>query len=430
MILFIAIFTLRFDEAGLSFLFSCSLSAILVAWASTKRASLALIYWLFSLTFLGLIPWLHYSEGVAIWRRGLLDTSTIIYVNGMVSLANVLTFITYKKALGKKPQHKSAPLSIKRPGLTYLTLLSLSFLGFVGVLASVGFEPQLLFIRGLYGQGQETVFESSTFSLLANTFFRMIPVFSFYFILTEFKKAWPIKLIIFVIFILSVFPTGVARYLVGYAYLPLLLITVPLMRSGAVFGITIVSAILLVFPFLEQFRYFISFSDISILPTRQFFFSAHFDAYENFASSVAADFISGGYQLLGVLLFFVPRFFWPDKPVGSGYTLALEQGYSFANISMPFLGEGFVNFGSYGVVLFAISIGFIMGRIDGFMNWRSDGAEISGFRSAIYYSLFGGLFFVMRGDLLSSFAYLVGILFVATLIWYLVLFLNASGRAR
>lgn len=414
----------------MSFLFSCSLSAILVALASTKRASLALIYWLFSLTFLGLIPWLHYSEGVAIWRRGLLDTSTIIYVNTMVSLANVLTFITYEKVLERKQQRKAAPLTIKRPGLTYLVLLSLSFLGFVGVLASVGFEPQLLFIRGLSGQAREAVFESGTSSLLANTFFRMIPVFSFYLIFTEYKKAWPFKLIIFLIFIFSVFPTGVARYLVGYAYLPLLLITVPLMRSGAVFGITMVSAILFVFPFLEQFRYFTRFSDISILPTRQFFFSAHFDAYENFASSVASDFISGGYQLLGVLLFFIPRVFWPDKPVGSGYTLALEQGYSFGNISMPLLGEGFVNFGFYGVVLFAISIGLIMGRIDGFMNSKSDGAEVSSFRSAIYYSLFGGLFFVMRGDLLSSFAYLIGSLFVATLIWYLVLLLNASGRAR
>ena len=75
--------------------------------------------------------------------------------------------------------------------------------------------------------------------------------------------------------------------------------------------------------------------------------------------------ISWGNQLLGAILFFVPRSIWPSKPLGTGHTaiVALDQHY-FSNVSAPLIAEGYVNFGIVGVVLFALAAGWIFRKLD------------------------------------------------------------------
>jgi len=178
----------------------------------------------------------------------------------------------------------------------------------------------------------------------------------------------------------------------------------------------LVSAIVFVFPFLEQFRYFSGWDSITFSPNPNFFRQAHFDAYENMLSAIEAEFVTYGYQLLGVLLFFVPRAFWQDKPVGSGYQLAENLGYRFNNISMPFLGEGYVNFGIIGFVLFSISAGFSMARLDKAFSGILSAKRVYSYEASIYLYLIGALFFFLRGDLLSSFSFTVAGLAVAFLV--------------
>jgi len=81
--------------------------------------------------------------------------------------------------------------------------------------------------------------------------------------------------------------------------------------------------------------------------------------------------ITYGRQLVGALLFFVPRSIWPNKPVGSGHFVAenmLMTRYSFwfTNISMPFPGEGYINFGILGIILFAFILALVSKITD---NW-------------------------------------------------------------
>jgi hypothetical protein len=217
----------------------------------------------------------------------------------------------------------------------------------------------------------------------------------------------------------AVFPTGVARYLVAFSYVPVLLALSSRFRDASLFSALLIGLILMLFPFLDQFRYFSGFENLRFLPERAFFYAAHFDAYENLASAVESGFISYGGQIVGSLLFFIPRVFWLDKPVGSGYQMAEQLGYSFKNISMPFLGEGFINFGFLGVVVFVSSLGFLFGVLDRRFSkliWHRTQIDYS---LAIYYYLFGGFFFVLRGDLLSSTAYVVAGLFSAFLVRFL-----------
>jgi oligosaccharide repeat unit polymerase len=173
-----------------------------------------------------------------------------------------------------------------------------------------------------------------------------------------------------------------------------------------------------IFPLLNLFRYFNSEEfNLDIIKHFDFTFldSGNFDAYQNFARTINQDFITFGSQLSVVFLFFIPRSIWPSKPYGSGSTLAEINGQSFGNISMPYMAEGYVNFGFLGVALFMFILGVILNSLD-YKFWNNKTEKSTPF--TIYYSMLIGLiFFIMRGDLLSSFTYTVGltISFIVTL---------------
>lgn len=90
---------------------------------------------------------------------------------------------------------------------------------------------------------------------------------------------------------------------------------------------------------------------------------------------------------------------------------------------MPFIAEGFINFGVIGVAIFMFLLGLILGNLDR-IAWSMKGKGIDGLFLYYYYFLFGMVFFIMRGDLMSSFAYTVGL---TVAFWFLVLLLKASG---
>ncbi|OWY14207.1 hypothetical protein B6V73_16555 [Thioclava sp. JM3] len=424
---FVATFGLSFDLVGFSFLLTTTQSALFLGLSATRRASLLLLYWIFAFTFLGLIPWLHYTKGVTIWRSSAIAPATYVDVNLMIFFSGFATFVAHNLAFRKRSRSVAKHFSITRPQLTAFLLVALAGLGFLGVLYINNFNPRLLFFRGLLGETREAVFTSSSSALVFGMLTRLAPPFAFYFAATELHRHRFLQLFLFAVVLLAVFPTGVARYFVAYTYIPILMIMLPAMRRGTNFALTLLLSLLVVFPFLDQFRYYSASEKISLLPTETFFFAAHFDAYENFASAFEAHFISDGYQLLGALLFFVPRSFWPAKPVGSGFEMADRLGYIFNNISMPFLGEGYVNFGIVGVILFGLVIGYLMGRADRTLGPRANLNSRLNYQNTVYYFLFGGVFFVFRGDLLSSFAYLSAGLVVS---WSIGAILRAINSKR
>lgn len=420
---FVATFSLKFDAVGVTFFLSAAQSALLLGIASARPASLLLMYWMFTVSFLGLIPWLHHSNGETIWRGAPLDETTLFDVNLLIIVANFSTFLAHQITFRSTRKKTTDEPPIRNMRISAIVLLLISAAGFAGVLLVNGFNIRLILFRGVVDQTRDALSGSSAINLIISMVSRMTPVFSFYIAYTRLRKHFITKTLLLVLLILSVFPTGVPRYFVAYAYIPLLLMMAPMLRSGATFSAVFLFSLLFVFPLLDQFRTFSGFDSISLTPSREFFFLGHFDAFENLGSAVESNFISNGYQLLGALLFFVPRSIWPDKPVGSGYEMANQQGYVFNNISMPFLGEGFVNFGYLGVVLFAIVIGIIMGYLDKARAPRNIKGRI-GYQNSVYYFLFGGIFFISRGDLLSSFAYLSASLFVAWLVGAIINFVN------
>ena len=70
-------------------------------------------------------------------------------------------------------------------------------------------------------------------------------------------------------------------------------------------------------------------------------------------------------QLLGSLLFWVPRSIWPDKPMDTGTLLAQYRGYEYQNLSAPMWAEGLVNGGLVGMVIVFLALGYALYRMDG-----------------------------------------------------------------
>lgn len=139
------------------------------------------------------------------------------------------------------------------------------------------------------------------------------------------------------------------------------------------------------------------------------FVDMHYDSWASVVAGlqyVKTEGFQLGNQLLGALLFFLPRSIWIDKPSSTGETLGeylvVHSNLWFTNISAPLPLEGYVDFGIIGVVAYAIAIAFYAQRLDYFVA-RGNAMDKT---SALYFSFY--LTFVMRGAFLPAFAYGVG----------------------
>jgi hypothetical protein len=116
------------------------------------------------------------------------------------------------------------------------------------------------------------------------------------------------------------------------------------------------------------------------------------------------------------LFFWIPRSFWPTKPIGSGAFLAEEQGFFFTNVSCNYFAEGYINFGIIGIFIFIIVLSFVTAKLDK-MYWTICVNSRNNYFNVIYCVLLGMIFFMLRGDLMSSFAYSIGFLFSIWLVY-------------
>ena len=431
----VPIFGLTLDTVGLFFLVFCLQSSIFLSLAIRNFVNLQAIFQLFNLTFLGLIPWLHYTEMAVMLRNTPLEPDLYIRTTLVLIVANLITYSAYlfATARGHHSANQEAPLL---EGGAF-TLIALSLSGLMLTLALNNFDFVSVLIRGQVAAAREDIITSSALMLVLDKVGRLLPAFCFFYAITELRGWRGVKILLGTILLLGAAPTGVARYMVAYIYIPLLLIAIPKLRSASLFIGLITASLLIIFPFLNQFRYFYGWGSIVFLPDPDFFYQIHFDAYENFGSAIETKFVSGGRQLLGVLLFFVPRSIWADKPIGSGHQLALDSGYFHSNISMPFLAEGYVNFGFFGVGIFSLFIGLIMAKLDTHFS-NSRGMNRVRYKTVLFFYLNGALFFTLRGDLLSSGSYLLSGLIVYIVVGKFVglanLFSNqvssANHRAR
>lgn len=379
--------------------------------------SFSQIHWVFYLTFFCLAPLSQYLNAYSCWDYVLSDndyinTNFIILIWG----ACVFTFSSLRGKGGKvMAETINDPIDCI-PHIRVSRMLVMLGLGVVAtflVVAVYGFEN--LFSR--------STMESDlplTLDLIFGKVIRPLPIFVLAFGIIFFRQQNKKTLFSVLVLILCIalslladFPAAMARYNAACFYGGLAIIAIPSLRKKkGLFSLFFLVLFLVVFPATNMFKTSVFDMNLfletigSIMTNLSTGFCAvDYDAYSLIARTVHYVDVYGltwGKQLLTSLLFFVPRAVWAAKSVGTGELVSSAQGQRFTDLSSPLAAEGYVDFGMVGVVCYAAILGLLIRRFDG--NAPTQSLLFSLFRP------FGVLmfFFVMRGSLLSTWAYTVG----------------------
>lgn len=266
---------------------------------------------------------------------------------------------------------------------------------------------------------------SSTTRLISDAIFRTpivvlsLTLFSLYFsnLYHRFRFFWPLVIACLIMLTISNFPTAQARGRIGGIVIAFIVIWFIYRRPRLAnwFPTIMAAGTLIVFPLLGQTRREVALDNLTWNSVRRAYFQGSFDAYQMLGAIVDYANVNGvswGRQFLGALFFWVPRSIWPDKPIGTGARVATDLGLPFTNLSAPLWGEAYLNFGVVGVLIAFFILGWVLRMIStAFLN--------RGGMMMIFGSFFVGFqLFLLRGDLMSSFTFLVPFLIFAFILFY------------
>lgn len=375
--------------------------------AKKQPFSLYKIFHIFILFFFCIAPILQYKDGIYMWGTIFTEEDYMeasLFTLFIVIFFNILYGFLYKRTRIKISSKSITPPKVIGTKKEWL-LIAMSLFVCYCFLYINKFSITSLMFRG--GEYVDRIDIGSTALLVINNFLRPMPMIIFlaaYIVKTRHKIVLPI---LFILMLISAPPTGMARFHVAAMYIPVFLCMFPVFQKGNRFTLLIIFGLLVIFPMLNMFRYGLIDGEIKLELNFDQFKDLNFDSYSMFMRVLKDDIVTFGRQLLGVLFFFVPRTMWPAKPIGSGAMIGEEMGFTMTNVSMPYFGEGYINFGVMGVILFVGFMAYILARYDK-RYWSVDVYNKKSINVISYMMLFGLLLFMLRGDLMSSFAFMCG----------------------
>lgn len=240
--------------------------------------------------------------------------------------------------------------------------------------------------------------------LLFDKVIRALP-FACYILARHYEVQKKVRVALLLIMFITLFPIALARNATAMYWMPVAFLLFKFIRRENVFVFSMLFGLLVIFPLLENFRYWND--EFSVGLSFDFLNEMHFDASQNFMIIMKNNIVTWGRQLLGTLLFWLPRSLWETKPIGSGAFVA-EQYSDFTNISMPWFAEGYINFGYLGIILFTVVLSWFCSFYDcKYWNNRNRHSQFTPY----YLLMVSSLLFFLRGDLMSSLAYTSAALF-------------------
>lgn len=415
--------------------------------------SFDLMFWIFTIYFFGTVPMLQYLTNTYTWN--LVTNSDEVLVVNIIVFVWILfyAFVRYSRIVEKvrvslknkgKMFFETRPHFFSKRPFVFVrekydaivcekkytirskilnVMLGISVLITIYYLIVVGFEN--LIFRSTSTPLNLNVAET----LLLTHGFNNILLFTTVFSVLDAQNNGKINvrvIISFLCLVISCFPTGLARNMMASFYGGLFIIVLGRSKIGRWFPALILGGLIFVFPALNVFRLVIddfgeNFGALLTYSLKNAYLEGHYDAhqmiisFQHYIDKFGYCYFS---QIWGAVLFFVPRAIWTSKPMGTGHTVISElEQYYFTNVSAPLMGEFYIGFGIVGVILGAIIIGRILKKID--VSYWNSTSNLSLIRVIYPFSMFM-FFFLLRGDLLSSWAYTFAQLFVGTVIWLLV----------
>jgi hypothetical protein len=180
-------------------------------------------------------------------------------------------------------------------------------------------------------------------------------------------------------------------------------------RRFRVFTCSMIAAMLAIFPFTDAFRTTLKASFKAANPVDSLL-SGDYDSFAQLMNGYLVGTREGiivGRQFSGVLLFWLRRVWWEDKPVDTGVHIANVRGYGFTNLSAPLWIELYLNGGWVLLVVGMFGLGYGLHRWDTRLEAQIQVARIPGPVGCIlpFYMLI-----LLRGSLLQASAFLFFIL--------------------
>ena len=412
-----------------------SMAGIIVE--SQKAAyGLNLIHWIFVFIFFFIAPIIQATFSFQPW--GISMDSLEIEKTGLYIILWIIMYVigtVFARHIYFRESEKIKYISDGRLRLC----LYISIISSIIIIRNTGFRN--LFTRAEVELAASSLQISTAVSLVLSKCTRAAIVFLEAVLISERKTMYRnvniLLLINSVLLILTCFPTALARNTTATVYLGLFVFLFyrnkQILKNSLLYIFSFLGGILIVFPILSIFRRMTYLTpnllvslENSLTNLGSAYLSADYDAFAIITATrqhVDQYGITMGRQLLGALLFFIPRSIWSSKPIGSGAFVATSRGMRFTNISCPLVAEGYINFGIIGICIFALIAGTACTILDE-QYWSAMESTDSGisFIEIIYPFMLPSYFFILRGDMMSGWAYI----FAFILIFY-ILFPKING---
>lgn len=372
------------------------------------------IFYLFSLFFFGIAPMMQYENKESFFGARQLLKCEYLFQNLLIIFLLLGFHFLYKLFYNKFKFKINFRLQSKSVSNHYFFLISLLFL-INKILVYPVFSLQIFFLR----KGFAIIHDQSPAILqILSLLIFILPLLFCYHLLILWKNSLSLyRCTILLLLLFAGFPTTLSRTTLAILSVPLIFYMIPRLFKRNNFVYVFIAGFFYVFPFLDQFRRVTSLKKLEYSLNTSVFNTAHFDSYYNFGLILNDIPIQWGKQLLGVILFFVPRELWANKPIGSGALMAHKLNMTFDNLSANYFAEGYINFGYVGILIFLAIIAFVTAIVDKY------GSLVYKTQPAIFYfylQFIFLLFYLLRGDLMSSFALLIMIIVLNTIVIHIL----------
>lgn len=374
------------------------------------------VTYMFVYVFFVVAPLYQYKEQVSFWTGRHLTNEQYVLTTAILFAGIVVYDIFYKWFYVKSKPAKKNRL-IKEVHRNWIYPLILCVCSTCMTLFAYRHSPELLFFRKLEGAEISTEFSNTSVNLLFSMVIRPMPIILTTFYLLICRRFDICLGMLAIMTLITNFPLSLPRFYVAGVYIPLIFaLWKSLINKPLTFRLILLFGILYVFPFLNQGRTVDNADEIefSLAPNYDMFLHGHFDAFQNGARVIMNDLVTYGNQLLGCIFFWVPRSMWPNKPIGSGGFIAERFHMWFDHISVNYWAEGWINFGIVGLLLFSVILAYINARCD-YTFWQKKHNLLFSYCFLLY---IGMIIFILRGDMISSVAFVVGFLSSACICYH------------
>jgi hypothetical protein len=392
-------------------------------WGDGLQRLSELIFWVFGYMFLGLAPLVQLRRGVdPVTTAGLAH-----WLDGQVFwIIGVGLVCAFLGSVYAGRRERTDPATAKPPSLPDARRTVL--LAWIGIALSLSYVATLGLGNLFSPRDEFSVLVGGTGGAIFRTT-ASIPVLVALIALIVLRRSDPgpwtrrtaLPIVLGVILVMVLNPISGARYTYGTAYLAVIAslgVIATRTRFRWFTGATL-AGLLFLFPLIGLLRR--DGGTASGLPLNELALDASlqsgdFDAFGQLSNAVlyvSTEGIAYGRQALGVVLFWVPRDWWPEKPVDTGVLLARYRGYGFTNLSSPLWGELYLN---GGWVLLVAGMGAL-----GYWLRRWDDRAIASLRIAGTIGLLSSilpfyLLILLRGSLLQAMSTLTAILLCAAFV--------------